>query len=323
MPIVNISQSTVAPSTSADPMQIGTGASLRTGTSTPEGAETGSVGDIFLQTDGTANATLFVKESGSATNTGWKAYANYSSVSGITGTTAAAFQLDNDSSGSSIRTGAGSPEGAVTGIVSDLYLQDNGADADSIAWIKVTGSGNTGWQKIYTTGMPGTTSTTFTLGTSGPKIKNNSDVIEFKNNADNALVIARGLTPVGNTDLTTKLYHDTDDAQNIKVVSVAVSDPAATFTSTATIPANARVVRWDVIYTEAFNNTPTLAIGYTGSLSAVAGTSETDLTSTTADLNLDNVAWDSSARAVICTLGGTPNQGACVVYVYYVETIQT
>lgn len=51
---------------------IGTGSiKISSGTGSPEGAVVGSVGDIFLRTNGGANTTLYVKESGSASNTGW------------------------------------------------------------------------------------------------------------------------------------------------------------------------------------------------------------------------------------------------------------
>lgn len=43
-----------------------------------------------------------------------------------------------------IRTGSGSPEGAVTGSVCDLFLRQNGG-ASSTLYIKESGSGNTGW----------------------------------------------------------------------------------------------------------------------------------------------------------------------------------
>jgi len=43
---------------------------IHIGSGTPEGAETGSVGHIFLRTDGGAGTTLYVKQSGSG-NTGW------------------------------------------------------------------------------------------------------------------------------------------------------------------------------------------------------------------------------------------------------------
>lgn len=42
----------------------------RAGTGTPEGAVTAPVGSLFTRTDGGANTTLYVKESGTG-NTGW------------------------------------------------------------------------------------------------------------------------------------------------------------------------------------------------------------------------------------------------------------
>lgn len=44
---------------------------IRTGTSSPNSAVSGSVGDLFLRTDGSTATTLYIKESGSATTTGW------------------------------------------------------------------------------------------------------------------------------------------------------------------------------------------------------------------------------------------------------------
>lgn len=44
------------------------------GTGSPNGAVTGSVGDRFYRTDGGAGTTFYVKESGAATNTGWVGY---------------------------------------------------------------------------------------------------------------------------------------------------------------------------------------------------------------------------------------------------------
>ena len=55
----------------ADNVSVGT-ANISSGTGTPEGAVTGTVGDVFLRTDGGAGSTMYVKESGSG-NTGWAA----------------------------------------------------------------------------------------------------------------------------------------------------------------------------------------------------------------------------------------------------------
>jgi hypothetical protein len=57
---------------SADIITINGGPLLRTGTGSPESVITAPVGSLYLRTDGGANTTLYVKESGSG-NTGWVA----------------------------------------------------------------------------------------------------------------------------------------------------------------------------------------------------------------------------------------------------------
>jgi hypothetical protein len=54
-------------------LTINGGAKVLSGTGTPEGVVFGSVGDIFLRTNGGASTTLYVKESGGGTQTGWVA----------------------------------------------------------------------------------------------------------------------------------------------------------------------------------------------------------------------------------------------------------
>jgi hypothetical protein len=46
---------------------------IRAGTGSPEGAVVGGIGDIYIRTNGGAATTLYVKESGAETNTGWSA----------------------------------------------------------------------------------------------------------------------------------------------------------------------------------------------------------------------------------------------------------
>ena len=43
------------------------------GTGTPEAAVTASPGQLYIDLDGGANVTLYVKETGTATDTGWAA----------------------------------------------------------------------------------------------------------------------------------------------------------------------------------------------------------------------------------------------------------
>jgi hypothetical protein len=49
------------------------GAKVLRGTGVPNSAVVGSVGDLFVRTDGGSSTTLYVKESGNGTNTGWVA----------------------------------------------------------------------------------------------------------------------------------------------------------------------------------------------------------------------------------------------------------
>lgn len=128
------------------------------------------------------------------------------------------------------------------------------------------------------------------------------------------------------TDLSsysTTAQMNTAIARAVKVVKVTIADPAGTYESTEEVPANCRFLRYDKTISEVFNNVPTLTIGYTGALNAIAGTADTDLTSATTQIGHINKAGDSVPRKIICTVAGTPNQGAGIIYVYFIETIGT
>lgn len=46
---------------------------IKVGSGSPEGAVKGNPGNLYLNTDGGSSTTLYVKESGDGTNTGWVA----------------------------------------------------------------------------------------------------------------------------------------------------------------------------------------------------------------------------------------------------------
>lgn len=50
---------------------LGNGIIVRAGSGSPEGVATANRGSLYLRTDGGANSTLYVKESGTQTTTGW------------------------------------------------------------------------------------------------------------------------------------------------------------------------------------------------------------------------------------------------------------
>lgn len=67
--------------TLSGPLRIGTaGATIRSGSGTPEGAVTGNVGDVYLRTNGAAGTILYEKATGAGTNTGWVANASTGST---------------------------------------------------------------------------------------------------------------------------------------------------------------------------------------------------------------------------------------------------
>lgn len=95
---------------------------VRAGNGSPEGAETGFQGDIYLD----ATGQVWYKSSGNNTNTGWV------KLSGL------------------IVSGSGSPEGVVSAPVGTLYVNtdnDSPANAGEVLWVKESGgSGSSGWK---------------------------------------------------------------------------------------------------------------------------------------------------------------------------------
>ena len=73
--IASLTTSAAASAPLASPALTGTptinGVAIRTGTGSPNGSVTGNPGDLYLNKSGGASTTLYVKESGTATNTGW------------------------------------------------------------------------------------------------------------------------------------------------------------------------------------------------------------------------------------------------------------
>lgn len=86
----------------------------------------------------------------------------------------------------------------------------------------------------------GTSSPSFQIGLQGPQLKNNSNVLEARNNPDSAFSLVRGATPVGSNDLTTKQYVDT------KSGAVPVS---AQFDGNNTLPTNSNAAKYYVVTT--------------------------------------------------------------------------
>lgn len=96
-----------------------------------------------------------------------------------------------------------------------------------------------------------------------------------------------------------------------------------TKSSTATIPANARILntRVQVLNSNAFD-AGTVSVGYTGVADILQATTDNDLTTTglyVVEGTSTNADWDTSARAVLLTFTGSPTAGQGRAVVTYVE----
>lgn len=165
----------------------------------------------------------------------------------------------------------------------------------------------------------GTSSLLFQLGLAGPNVKNNSGVVEFRDNADAAFVIARGLDPVGANDLVTKNYFDTNNAAANGLTLVEMPLALVTKVSTATIPDNATIVDCWLDVTTPYDGGTTIEIERTGDATVeLMGTGD----------NTPQVAriyhvpqlqdWGSTgAGTVTATITGGPAAGAANIVIAY------
>ena len=172
--------------------------------------------------------------------------------------------------------------------------------------------------------LRGTIETLFSIGLGANKInlKNNSGVLEARDDSDAAYVIGRGADPVGANDWTTKQWVEANvaGADAKKFVEFAIS--TTTTSSTTSIPANSKVLFAEVEIGTAYDNAATISIGKSG------GTA--DLLMTTAQNEADELdnayhvdqstSWGAGDAAVSVTIANSPTVGAGTVRVCYVVT---
>jgi hypothetical protein len=92
--------------------------------------------------------------------------------------------------------------------------------------------------------LRGTIETAFQIGLGGPQVKNNAGALEARNAGDSAFAIARGASPVGDSDLATKQYVDTIASPTI--VTAQANGGSA-------LPANTGVEHFIVVSTSGVN----------------------------------------------------------------------
>lgn len=95
---------------------------LSAGSGTPEGAVTGSPCDLFLRTNGGAGTILYIKETGSATNTGWAAVP----PGGTIGVTAGGTGITSYAVGDLIYASAATTLSKLADVAAGSYLRSGG-----------------------------------------------------------------------------------------------------------------------------------------------------------------------------------------------------
>jgi len=160
--------------------------------------------------------------------------------------------------------------------------------------------------------LKGTIETILQLGLGGPNVKNNSGVVEFKNAADSAFAIARGDTPVGVNDLSTKAYSDAA----VRSIRFTIDHTAAQ-ASTTSIPANARVYMTSVEITGLYTAGGTITVGSATAATLLQATTDNDPQTANTYILEHDIDWGVGASTVRVAVGGAPAAGTGVVIVNY------
>jgi hypothetical protein len=167
--------------------------------------------------------------------------------------------------------------------------------------------------------LRGTFETLFQLGKGGPNLKNNAGIIEHRNNADAAFVIARALDPVAANDLVTLGYFNANNAaaQGVNVAKMPLL--LATKVSTAAIPNSATVVATFLDITTAYDAGATWLIRRTGDAGKVLhGVADNDAAVIGTYDVPQALDWGvTGAGTVTATLAGVPTVGAAMIYIFY------
>ena len=158
------------------------------------------------------------------------------------------------------------------------------------------------------------------LSKGGARVKNNSGVVEARNNADDALAIMRGADAVGSTDLVTKSQLDAIGTSKVQAIRAAF-----TYTDNGTVnigsalPANAEVTKVIVNVDTVFDGTtPTLEIGDSGDTDRLMASAGIDLeTVGTYVTDLFNAYGSSTQVTGTLTLTSATQGSGTVIVEYY------
>lgn len=252
---------------------------VRWGSGSPESSITGRVGDIYVRKNGSANGVLYLKETGTNTNTGWVAYASIAHAhsgaditSGTvpiaripTGTSGTTVALGNDSRFTDARTPTAHKSSHATGggdalTPSDIGAQPVDSDLTTIAGLAVVNDsvlqGKSGAWAVRTPAQLKTdlavTSSDVGLG----NVDNTSNATERA--ATRTLTNARITKRIGTTASSSTPTADADshDQYNVTAAAAAMTVGAPTGTPTDgqmllyrfKDNATARTIAWNAVF---------------------------------------------------------------------------
>jgi len=160
--------------------------------------------------------------------------------------------------------------------------------------------------------------------TGGPKIKNASGVLQFRNAADTTDIKLTAANPEDLQDVATKSYVDSQISGHSPAIVIPFSwtDIGTPKVSTATVPATAIVAKVTVITTLAFTggSNPTCLVEVHGAATdtTISSTSQSNLTTIGQDVAVDLTDIPSGQGGPVrVTLGGTASAGSGKVVVEY------
>lgn len=159
----------------------------------------------------------------------------------------------------------------------------------------------------------------FGLADTSPQLKEGSDLVEWRNNADSDFIIVRGKDSVGDDDLVTRRQLNSGVTSQISVIRFALNT-TATQTSTATIPANSRIVKSVVEITTAYDGGTTIDVGHSGTADLIQPDTKVKETKIGVYVVNQDTDWGGSSLAVQVTVGGAPAAGVGICTVYYIQT---
>ena len=161
--------------------------------------------------------------------------------------------------------------------------------------------------------MAGTILNYFNIG--NIRLKNNSGILEARNDADSDYIIVRGDNPAGDNDFVTRAYLEGAGGIPSSVVrSTTISFDHTGGETTSNIPSGA-IISLIIINIDTAFDDGTLKIGTTADDDVLIDTGEVDITIEDEYTKISRISWGASTETLKATIAGaTSGSGTALVY---------